>query len=175
MNWGLAAQLGFVFGSASLLSFGGGNAIVPQLQLQTVIVHHWLTAAQFADDFAIAQAAPGPSTLLVTLLGYSAGGLAGALVATAAMVVPAGVLIFVLARLWQEAAGARWRIALERAMAPIAVGLVLASGVVVARTTDRSIAQAALTVAATVALSASGVNPLIVVGACGFAGWVLGT
>jgi len=73
----LALRLCLVFGTASLLSFGGGNAIVPQLQLETVGTYGWLTAGQFADSFAIAQAAPGPSTLLVSLLGYDAAGLAG--------------------------------------------------------------------------------------------------
>ena len=53
----------------SLLSIGGGNAIIPQLQRETVPDHHWLTAAQSADSFAVAQVAPGPGTLSVTLLG----------------------------------------------------------------------------------------------------------
>jgi chromate transporter len=171
MTLELAFRLCLVFGSASLLSFGGGNAIVPQLQLRTVDTYGWLTAAQFADSFAIAQAAPGPSTLLVSLLGYDAAGLAGALLATAAMIVPAGLLIYLVARLWQGAARMRWRTALERGMAPVSIGLVLASGVVVARSADHSWAQYALTVAATVVLSLTRINPLFVVAASGLAAW----
>ncbi len=171
MTLDLALRLCLVFGSASLLSFGGGNAIVPQLQLQTVDTYRWLTAAQFADSFAIAQAAPGPSTLLVSLLGYDAAGLAGALLATAAMIVPAGVLVYGMARLWQGAAHMRWRPALERGMAPVSVGLVLASGVVVARSSDHSWVQYGLTVAATLVLSLTRINPLFVVAASGLAAW----
>ena len=174
MTLDLALRLCRVFGAASLLSFGGGNAIVPQLQLETVDTYGWLTAAQFADSFAIAQAAPGPSTLLVSLLGYDAAGLAGALLATAAMILPAGLLIYGMARLWQGASRMRWRAALERGMAPVSVGLVLASGVVVARSTDHSWTQYALTVLATVALSLTRVNPLIVVAASGLAAWAAG-
>ncbi|HEX4259539.1 MAG TPA: hypothetical protein VHY76_00405 [Acetobacteraceae bacterium] len=59
------------------------------------------------------------------------------------------------------------------ALASFGGGLSARPREVAVRTTDRSIAQAALTVAATVVLSASGVNPLIAVGTCGFAGWVL--
>jgi chromate transporter len=171
MTLDLALRLCRVFGAASLLSFGGGNAIVPQLQLETVDTYGWLTAAQFADSFAIAQAAPGPSTLLVSLLGYDAAGLAGALLATVAMIVPAGLLIYGMARLWQGASRMRWRAALERGMAPVSV---LASGVVVARSTDHSWTQYALTVLATVALSLTRVNPLIVVAASGLAAWAAG-
>ncbi len=174
MTLPLAIQLCTVFGAASLLSFGGGNAIVPQLQLQAVVTYHWLTAGQFADSFAIAQAAPGPSTLLVSLLGYDAAGLAGALLATVAMIVPAGLLIYGVARLWQRAARARWRPAFERGMAPISVGLVLASGVVIARSADHSLAQYALTAAATVVLCLTRINPLFVVAGCGAAAWVQG-
>ena len=82
------AEIASVFGLASILSFGGANTIVPQLQLATVDQHPWLTAAQFADCFAIGQVAPGPNTMLVTLIGYQAAGLPGALVATIAMAVP---------------------------------------------------------------------------------------
>ena len=99
-----ALQICLLFGGASLLSIGGGNSVVPEIELQAVGTYHWLTQAQFADLFALAQAAPGPSILIVTLVGYSAAGVMGALLATVAMVLPAGVLVFVFARLWGEGA-----------------------------------------------------------------------
>ena len=166
-----ALRICLVFGSASLLSIGGGNSIVPELQLQAVQTYHWLTAGQFADIFAIAQAAPGPSILIVTLIGNQAAGLAGALLATLAMILPAGLLVYVFARSWQHATHAPWRIAFEHGLAPIAVGLVLASGVVVMRTADHSWAQYALTAAATLVFCTTKLNPLIVVAAAAAIGW----
>ena len=80
MTLTLALQLCQVFGITSLLAFGGGNAVIPQFQMLTVEHYHWLTSRQFTDAFAIAQAAPGPSTLIVSLLGYRAGGVWGALI-----------------------------------------------------------------------------------------------
>ena len=79
MNTTLALQICLLFGTASLLSIGGGNAIVPEIELQAVATYHWLTPQQFADFFALAQAAPGPSILIVTLVGYGAAGIIGAL------------------------------------------------------------------------------------------------
>ena len=169
-----AWQICATFGAASLLSVGGGNAIVPQLQRETVLDHHWLTAAQFADSFAIAQVAPGPSTLLVTLLGYRAAGLAGALLATAAMLLPAAVLVWIVARVWQRTGQARWHAALEHGMAPIAVGLVAASGITVAASADHSAPQWALSAVAAVVLSATKVNPVYVVLGGGAAGLWMG-
>jgi chromate transporter len=171
MSPAVALQICLVFGTASLLSIGGGNSVVPEIELQAV-AYHWLTRAQFADLFAIAQAAPGPSILIVTLVGYSAAGILGAVLATIAMVVPAGVLVFVCARSWQRAASAPWRVAFEHGMAPLAVGLVAASGIIIARGADQSLAQLALTALATVIFCTTKVSPLIVVGAAGLVGWL---
>ena len=173
MSQGRLAAIAAVFGSASLLSFGGGNAIIPELQLQ-VVEHGWMTGRAFADGFALSQVAPGPSTLFVTLLGYYADGLAGALVATAAMIVPASVLVWIVTRVWLRSGHARWHVALERGIAPVAVGLVAASGVIIAGTIDHGTAGWAVTLAAGLALTLTRMNPLLVVSAGGMAGLLLG-
>ena len=49
-----------VFAPLSLFSFGGGQAIVADIQHQTVGVHGWLTDQQFTDMFALSRAAPVP-------------------------------------------------------------------------------------------------------------------
>jgi chromate transporter len=167
-----ALQLCLLFGGASLMSIGGGNSVVPEIELQAVGTYHWLTQAQFADLFALAQAAPGPSILIVTLVGYSAAGVAGALLATAAMVVPSGLLVFGFARLWGRIESSPWRLAFEHGLAPVAVGLIAASGVIVARAADHSPAQFALTALATVAFCATKVSPIVVVALAGFVGWL---
>ena len=70
-------QLIAMFGVLSLLSIGGGNAVPPEMHLQAVKQHHWLSDSQFADVFSISQTAPGPSILIVTMIGYAAGLQAG--------------------------------------------------------------------------------------------------
>ena len=72
----------------SLFAVGGANSAIPEMHRVAVDVHHWLTDKQFADVFAISQLSPGPNVLIVTLIGYSVAGVAGALVATLAMCVP---------------------------------------------------------------------------------------
>ena len=54
-------QIIILFGSLSLLSVGGGNSVLPEMHLRSVNEYHWLTDNQFADVFAISQAAPGPT------------------------------------------------------------------------------------------------------------------
>jgi chromate transporter len=167
-----AYEIVVVFGSASLLSFGGGNAVIPQIQLEAVHTYHWLTSGQFADAFAIAQAAPGPSTLLVSAIGYQAAGIMGAILATVAMILPACLLMFFAARLWFRTGPSRWRSAVENGLAPIAVGLVLSSAIVIAKSTEHNLVQVAMTVGATVVLCATKLNPLWIMGVCGLIGYL---
>jgi chromate transporter len=115
-------QLVTMFGTLSLLSIGGGNAVLPEMHLRAVRGAHWLTNSQFADIFSISQAAPGPSILIVTLVGYAAGlrtggvlgGIVGGVIATAAMIIPAATLVYVLTRFWQKAEKSRLRYAVEK-------------------------------------------------------------
>lgn len=69
----------------SLLAIGGANSTIPEMHRVAVEVRHWMSDAQFADMFAIAQLSPGPNVLIVTLIGYHVAGIAGALVATFAI------------------------------------------------------------------------------------------
>lgn len=96
-------QLVVLFGSLSLISIGGGNTVLPEMHLRSVQQNHWLSNSQFADLFSISQTTPGPSILIVAMVGYGAGlpvggvrgGILGGVIATAAMLVPAASLVYV--------------------------------------------------------------------------------
>ncbi|HVE17363.1 MAG TPA: chromate transporter, partial [Chthoniobacterales bacterium] len=74
-------------------------------------------------------------------------------------------------RFWNSAKEAKWRKAVERGFAPLTVGLVLASGVIVAKSADHGYREWALTAVATVVFTCTKTNPLIVVGVAGLIGW----
>jgi chromate transporter len=131
MTAGRLLALIMVFSPISLLSFGGGQATIPEMQRQSVAVHAWLTDAQFADIYAISRAAPGPSTLIVALIGWQVSGFLGALVATLAVFVPSSLLMYAASAWWQRNDGSAIRRAIELGLAPVAVGLVFAGAVIV--------------------------------------------
>jgi chromate transporter len=164
-------QIVALFGMLSLLSIGGGNTVLPEMHRQAVS-YGWLDSKQFADLFALSQAAPGPSVLIVTLIGYTAGGLLGALIATVAMILPAACLVYFTARFWNSAKDTKWRQAVEKGFAPLTVGLVLASGTIVARSADHGYREWILTAVATAIFTWTKINPLIVVGGAGLIGWL---
>ncbi len=67
-------QLIGLFAGLSMLAFGGGAGVIPDMQRAAVDQHHWLTAGEFLDMFAISRAAPGPGSLIVLLIGLKAAG-----------------------------------------------------------------------------------------------------
>lgn len=162
----LAAQ----FMLLSLLAIGGANAVVPEIHRVAVDTQHWMTDTQFVDLFALAQAAPGPNVLVVSLIGLHVGGLAGALVATIAMCGPSSVLAYAVAGAWERFKERPWRRAAQAGLAPVTVGLVLGSGWVLTDAADHGWAAYAVT-AATVALTFfTKLHPLWLLGAAGALG-----
>src|SRR5438552_5882475 len=132
--------LALVFAPLSLLSIGGGAALLAEIEHQSVAVHAWTSQREFADLFAISRAAPGPGTMLSTLIGWKVAGLAGALTATIALYLPSSLLVYAAARLWGRWRGSVWHSAVERGLAPIAAGLILAGGIAVLRVSPGGLA-----------------------------------
>jgi chromate transporter len=144
----------------SLLSIGGGNAVIPEIHLRAVQVEHWMTDEMFSQMFALSQAAPGPNILIVSLVGWQAAGFAGALVAMLSMCGPSSVLTYYVAHFWERFREAPARIAVQRGLAPVTVGLVLSAGYVLTSATDHSLLAYALTAATLVITLFTRVHPL---------------
>jgi chromate transporter len=165
----------WTFGLMSLFAVGGANAAIPEMHRVAVDVQHWMSDKQFADIFAISQLAPGPNVLIVTLIGYSVAGVAGALVATLAMCVPTAVLAYYVSRLLVRSSHWRWPAIIQAALIPLSIGLMGASGLILALTADQSWIGALITMAAAGLVFATRVNPLwlLLAGGClGFTGVV---
>jgi chromate transporter len=163
-------SLAWTFGLMSLFAVGGANSAIPEMHRVAVDVQHWLTDRQFADVFAISQLSPGPNVLIVTLIGYSVAGVAGALVATLAMCVPTAVLAYLVSHLLGRSSHSRWPAIIQAALVPLSIGLMGASGLILALTSDRNWAAALVTAAAAGLAFATRLNPLWLL----LAGGVLG-
>src|SRR5207237_5899501 len=86
-------QMAWLFLKTGLFSFGGAYASIVFLQRGAVDQYHWLTAGQLLDGVALSVATPGPFMLFTTFVGYLAGGLLGALIATVFVFLPSFVLV----------------------------------------------------------------------------------
>jgi chromate transporter len=163
------------FGLLSLAAVGGGNSAIPEMHRQAVEVSHWMTDRQFADLFAISQAAPGPNFLISTLIGYHVAGIPGALVATFGMCGPSSVLAYFVSGTWERFKDARWRIAVQNGLIPVSVGLIGASGLVLAQAADHNFLAYAITAVTAVVSYATRISPLwlfVAAGLLGLGGFV---
>lgn len=154
------ATLGIQFALMSLLAIGGANAAIPEMHRLVVEMQHWMTDRQFADLFALAQLTPGPNVIIVTLIGYHVAGVAGALVATAAMCGPTCLLAYFVGGVWEKFKTARWRIAIQAGLTPVSIGLVGASAWVIAQSADHNAIAMILTIVTAVVGYFTKVNPL---------------
>ena len=162
----LAAQ----FLVLSLLSIGGANAVIPEIHLRAVETEHWMTDADFAQLFALSQAAPGPNVLIVSLIGWKVAGVLGGIVAMLAMSGPSSVLTYGVAHAWERWRDAPWRIAIQRGLAPVTVGLILASGYILTRATDHTWSAYAITGVTLLVSLSTRLHPLWMLGVAAVAG-----
>lgn len=161
------------FGLMSLFAIGGANAAIPEMHRIAVDVQHWMSDKQFADVFAISQLTPGPNVLIVTLIGYAVAGVAGAIAATLAMCLPTAVLAYYVSRLLTRSSHSRWPAVIQAALVPLSIGLMAASGLILAQTTDRGVVAVMITAATAILTLSTRLNPfwMLLAGAIlGFAG-----
>ncbi|MFZ5690103.1 MAG: chromate transporter [Pseudomonadota bacterium] len=164
------ALLATHFAMLSLFAIGGANAAIPEMYRITVHLEGWLTEQQFSDLFAIAQVTPGPNVIITTLIGYQVAGIAGAAVATGAMIGPTCVATYFITRIWDRFRDAPLRGAIQAGLVPVSIGLLAASAWVMVLATDTSWIAIGITVAAMAAGFFSRLNPLWVFAAAAIMG-----
>ena len=174
MSAAVLGELAWRCAALSLVAIGGINAILPEVHRVVVDVEHWMTSGEFAELFALAQLAPGPNAMVIALIGWKVAGVAGAFVATLAICGPSSVLCYVALHWWERMRQSPLRGVVQRALAPVAIGLILASGYTLAHGADRTVTAAAITAIAAAAIAFTRVNPVWVLAAAaliGAAGW----
>ena len=151
MNHAIALQpldwlnLFFYYISISLLAVGGAIATAPDMHRFLVERQGWLTDLQFNASIAIAQAAPGPNVLFIALLGWNVGinaggagpagwasGALGVVLSMVGIMLPSTTLTWLATRWGHRNRNRRGVRAFKQGMAPIVVGLLIATGWVLA-------------------------------------------
>jgi chromate transporter len=169
------AQLALDFSLLSLITVGGVITVLPEMHRNVVEVHGWMSGAEFAQLFALAQASPGPNILVVSLLGWKVAGLAGAVVATTAVCAPSSIQTYAVSKVWQRFRGARWRAVVEDGLVPVTVGLMLAGGYLITLAADHSVLAFVISAATAGIVLTTRIQPLWLLaagGLLGLAGWV---
>jgi chromate transporter len=128
LDAGVLGALFLHFGMLSLLAIGGAITTVPDMQRYVVGEHGWLDDAQFTTSVALAQAAPGPNVLFVAVVGWNIAGLAGVAATLAGSLLPSTTLALAASRWGEQRRESRGMLAFTAGMAPLTLGLLLATG-----------------------------------------------
>lgn len=153
-------SLGAIFSQLSLLAFGGGNTILPEMQRQVVEVHRWMSQADFSAMFALAQAAPGPNMMIVTLVGWHVAGWPGVFVTSVAKFGPSSLVTIAAMHVWERFKDRPWRRYVQLGLVPMTAGLVAASATLIARASDTAWILAAITLGVAALAYKSRIHPL---------------
>lgn len=148
------------FASVSLLAVGGANALAPEMHRLLVVRYGLIDDGSFTQLLALAQAAPGPNILAGSMMGYWIGGLPGLAGATLGLLGPAALLAWLVAGLTRRLAHAWWLKPAQAGLVPVALGLIAASGVVLAEAAWSFPLAPVITAAATLFCWLSGRSPL---------------
>ena len=151
------------FLTTAMFAIGGASALIPEFHRQIVEIYGLMNDAQFANSVALAQLAPGPNMLMVSFIGWQVAGLPGLLASTFAIVGPPSLLAFAVGRGMERMRGAPWLNAIKVSLAPITVGLMVASGLITARAAGHDWVSYALTVVSAAFMLRFRKNPLWVI------------
>lgn len=117
------------FFTIGLISFGGGYAMIPVIELE-VTAHNWMTTQEFTDIIAIAGMSPGPiATNSAIFVGYRTAGMGGAIVSTLGMILPSLIIILLLSIFFTKASKNQKVQSAFYGLRPIIVGLIVYAAV----------------------------------------------
>jgi chromate transporter len=127
--------------SLSLLAVGGAITTAPDMHRYLVDQQHWMSESQFTAAITLAQAAPGPNVLFIALMGWQVGvnsgsllnALMGVAITMTGILLPSATLTYVASRWGHNNRDLRAVRAFKQGMAPVVVGLILATGWLMSR------------------------------------------
>jgi chromate transporter len=168
-------NLAFNFMMISLLSVGGGGSTIPEMHRNAVDSQGWMSSAQFSELYALAQAAPGPTTtMFVSLIGWKAAGPLGALVAVSSVLGPSCLVTYFVSRTWDRFKEATWRELAQAGLIPVTIGLMFAAAWLVTSGAVHGWPTLAIAAVSALVMATTRLNPLWMISAgavAGLLGW----
>lgn len=172
LGWPLIFEVFLRFLMLSLLATGGALSLAPTLHKYLVVEKGLVTDTQFLSSIALAQSAPGPNVLFVTVLGWQMAGFWGAAATTAGALIPSALLAIYAGRKVLANSHSIWMKSLREGLAPVAIGLTFATAIVLIKPWVHEWRVVALMLVATVVAYFTRITPIYSIGAGALIGGV---
>jgi chromate transporter len=134
----LLGSIAITFLKVGLVFFGGGFVLIPVLHHRLVTQLGWLSSREFLDGVAISTLTPGPISVLATFAGFRVAGVAGALVATAALMAPATGLMWFMSGQYERYRDHPHAQSFLAGVNPAVAGLILSSALLLGQSAIES-------------------------------------
>lgn len=152
-------------------SFGGGYAMLPLIEKETIEIHGWLTTKEFIDILAVVEMTPGPIAInSATFLGYKVAGVWGSVVATVGVVLPSIVIILIIAHFLSKFKDSPYVDWAFRGIRPVVLGLIVSASITVARNAFIDVKSAIIAVVLFYFLAFKKLHPILAIVIAGVIG-----
>ena len=122
----LELLIGFL--KIGLFSFGGAYGAIPLIR-EVVLSYGWLDEEKLSYMIAVSESTPGPIMVnMATYVGSSQAGVLGAVIATAAVILPAFVLVVVITAVLKRFLKSGAVLSMLGGLKPCITGVILATG-----------------------------------------------
>src|SRR5580692_1510557 len=153
-------ELALIFLKLGTIAFGGPAAHIAMMEDEFVRKRHWITEEDFLDRVAAANLIPGPSSTEVAIfIGHSLRGWPGLLIAGCCFIVPAAVLVTLIAAAYVRFGALPQAEGILRAIKPAVIAIIIQALLSLAKTASKTTKLALIALASAV-LSLVGVSPL---------------
>ena len=152
-----------VFLTFGFTAFGGPAAHIAMMRRELVERRHWVSEERFLDLLGLANVIPGPSsTELAIYLGYERAGWLGLVVAGTTFILPAVVIVLLLAWLYTQLGGLPQFAWVFYGIKPVIIAIILQALVGLARTAVKTRLLAVMGILAFVVYLLTN-NPILVI------------
>jgi chromate transporter len=169
----ILVDLVLTFLKIGAFTFGGGLVMVAFIQQDAVNTFGWLSQREFIDAVALGQITPGPIVISSVFIGYKVAGLLGATLSMLAISLPSFLMTIAAGHQLRRLRSNASLQAFLRGVAPAVIGLIVASGVIIARASLVDIPTVALSALALLAIVRFKIDNALVVVVAGVLGAVL--
>lgn len=145
-------------------AFGGGYAMLPLIEHEIVLSHHWINYDEFLDIIGISQMTPGPIAINAsTFVGYKVSGVLGSIAGTIGVITISFILVSIATHYVVKFKESKVLKAILMGMRPALIGLIISAFISLAAQSYHDVKSVLVGVVVMGVLLSKKVHPILVI------------
>ena len=166
-------KLFITFLKIGAFTFGGGYAMIPLIQKETVENNKWVSDDDILEVIAIAESTPGPiSVNAATFIGYKVAGVMGAFFATLGLILPAFIIMFLLSFVLRKIKDNKYVMYAFFGIRAGVLALIINALIKMYKQVNKNVISYIIMIAALILTTFFDINAILVIILCGLVGLV---